>query len=31
MKFKLNILKLNLIEICGFPYRNEGFQPSIKL
>lgn len=31
MKFKLNNLKFNLIEIAGFPYRNKGLEGVIEL
>ena len=29
MKFKLDLIKFNLIEICRFPYRNKGFEGTI--
>lgn len=29
MKFKLNYLKLNLIEFARFPYRNSGLEGTI--
>ena len=28
-RFKLNYNKLNLIEICGFPYRNKDSEGTI--
>jgi len=31
MKFKLNYLKLNLIEFGRIPYRNKGLEGELKL